>query len=124
MKSILFIIMVIFLSSCASSISHAPVLVHDVEFCTDLGSRGAICTTTLSHSRREISAQAWGMQRIGMICTDSEGFAQTFATQEQLCTQLEVCDYETQQKIIGLNNEMKMLARRGKRIQEEYGIRK
>jgi len=93
-KSVFVILFVFLLSSCAK------VPIKDSEWCGDLGSSGASCFNTLSDKQRDIEKEAWDKERVGMICTKSETFADWQASILKLCKSSGRCTFENKKIII------------------------
>jgi hypothetical protein len=87
MPKIHFVILFVFLSSCAK------VRIKDSQWCGDLGESGAACFNTLSDNYREISKNEWDQKRVGMICTKPQTFADWKAAIINLCNSTKRCTY-------------------------------
>lgn len=71
----------------------------DVQWCGDLGEVGAHCANTLTNETRDIPKTVWDSERVGWLCTNSDGFNDTEKAIDQLCNETNLCDYETRQAI-------------------------
>jgi hypothetical protein len=76
-----------------SGCSHVEI--KDSEWCGDLGDDGAICFHTLTSDTRDIQKSYWDTERIGMVCTQSDIFAEWKAVIEKLCDKAKACDYQS-----------------------------
>lgn len=88
------ILFVSLLSSCST------VEVKDTEWCSDLGIQGAYCFNTLSTDSREVAKEEWDKERVGMLCTSSDDFAEWKAVILKLCRYAgRRCTYEDKIRI-------------------------
>lgn len=109
-KSVFVILSVFLLSSCAK------VQISDSEWCGDLGEDGASCFNTLSDKQRDIAKKEWDKERLGMICSKAETFADWQATILKLCKASKRCSYQGKQIIFNFMenvNEIKEKANQG-----------
>lgn len=83
------------------------VVIHDKEFCGDLGVVGAHCAHTLTPETRDVSKENWDKERIGNICVNSRGWTDTETSIDQFCTTTDLCDYETQQAVVRIRAVVK-----------------
>lgn len=74
-----------------ASCGHQAIVDH--EFCSDIGSQGAICFHTLTEASRDIPKDQWDDERFGQICEKSDVFADWKSVIEKLCSVSKDCDY-------------------------------
>lgn len=72
------ILLALSLASCATKIP-------DVEICSDAGSLGAFCVTTISGKEREVAKEAWDKERFGYLCMSANSYAEIKKTILELC---------------------------------------
>lgn len=97
------------ISSCA--IFQAPIDVYDKEVCANLGDIvyqgvhiGARCKHTLTDKARTVPLLQWRNKKaieggsIGLLCMDSQAFADVETAIEQAC-QFISCDYKTREAL-------------------------
>jgi hypothetical protein len=101
LRNVFVILFVSLLSSCAR------IPVKDSEWCGDLGSEGASCFNTLSDNQRDIPKDKWDEERVGMICTKSQTFADWQATILKLCKASKRCTFEDKKIIINFMENVK-----------------
>lgn len=70
------------------------VSIPDTEWCGDMGPDGAVCVHTLKPDTRDVSKEAWDIEREGMLCTQSSSFAVWKIIIEKLCYETKDCNYE------------------------------
>ena len=75
--------------------SCATVVIHDSEWCGDMGTSGATCNTLNSGTTRDIDPDEWGRERFGQICGSSEAFTNMKASLMKLCILSKRCVFET-----------------------------
>lgn len=61
-----------------------------------MGELGASCFHTLTTETRDLNFEQWRIARFGMLCTDSQTFADWKGALLKLCSYTKRCDYETQ----------------------------
>jgi hypothetical protein len=59
-----------------------------------MGSLGASCFNTLSDQSRDIEKAEWDAERLDMVCTKAEYFANWKAAILKLCKKTKICSYE------------------------------
>jgi hypothetical protein len=64
-----------------------------------MGALGAACFRALSDKARDIEKPAWDAERVGMICTKAETFAELKAAILKLCHQTHACVTEEIEKV-------------------------
>lgn len=61
-----------------------------------MGPDGATCNHFLKEEPRDITKEAWDLERFGMICEKAEVFADWKADIEKLCSNNKKCTYDGQ----------------------------
>ena len=85
---------------CLNLSSCGHVRIKDQEYCSDGGIFGATCVTTLSEQRRDIPPEIWQHERVGMICSSADVYAENVATLLKLCKVSKRCTYDAKKKIL------------------------
>jgi predicted phage-related endonuclease len=90
----------------------AQVHVKDGEWCGDAGEDGASCFHTLTEETRDVEKKQWDEERLGMLCTRSENFANWKTAIEQLCNKMKgLCTYETREMLQDFFNRVEKVKR-------------
>lgn len=95
--------------SILSLTSCTKVVIKDGEWCGDMGSLGASCFHTLSDDSRDIDKDSWDKERFGMVCTQSENFADWKANLLKLCKETKMCSMDVLKKIDAFDGRIKSL---------------
>jgi hypothetical protein len=111
-KRISLLLFALTLSSCTS------VKLTDNEWCGDLGSLGASCFHTLSDDSRDVEKAKWDEERVGMLCTNSDSFANWKAAILKLCKETKMCTYEQKEMIEKLSARVESFKNRPKKHQK------
>lgn len=95
------ILLILNLESCAK------VKIKDHEFCADAGELGASCFYTRSNQTRRIPLHEWEEQRIGMICSHANTFADWKATILKLCRLAgRRCTYQAWREVVEFHDKI------------------
>jgi predicted small secreted protein len=98
--SVFVILFAFLLSSCAQ------VQIKNSEWCGDLGEYGASCFNTLNEDGRDIQKDQWDEERLGMICTKADTFADLQASIIKLCKATNRCSFDKKKIIIHFMNNI------------------
>ena len=60
----------------------------------------AYCVTTLSNRKRTIPKNEWDIQRVGMLTTKAENYANLKQVIKQLCSQTRDCYFDQTNKVL------------------------
>lgn len=96
------------LSSCAK------IEIPDIEVCSDAGSLGAFCVTSVSNKERDIEKVKWDAERFGMLCMKSDAFADIKAAILKLCHNNKRCVLEVEEKAKEIDDKVKKMSLKGK----------
>jgi hypothetical protein len=91
--------------------SCAKIPVYDREVCGDLGKYGAHCAHTLTDNKRDISKEKWDVERIGMLCMNSQAYNDVETALDQLCASFDICDYQTREELKASFSRMRNVVR-------------
>jgi hypothetical protein len=92
---------VILLVLSTSSCQH--VIIKDSEWCSNLADGGAYCVHSLTNKTRYVSQQEWDRERVGMISTKAENYANLKEVIKQLCSQTNDCYFDKTNKTLVIN---------------------
>lgn len=84
-----------------SSCQH--IIIKDAEWCSNLHDGGAYCVHSLSNKKRYVSQQDWDRERVGMISTKAENYANLKEVIRQLCSQTNDCYFDKTNKTLVIN---------------------
>lgn len=87
--------------SLISLTSCRTIELRDQEWCGDKSHLGARCSHTYSNVVRDVPKAQWDRERVGMVCSRAENFAENMAIIKKLCSETKKC---TRKQINALQN--------------------
>lgn len=87
-------------------VSCAKVNISDSEVCGDAGPIGGVCFRMLSDTERDVPKVDWDKERVGMLCTKSNNFAEWKGAILKLCKETKLCSYEVKAKIEAVSQKV------------------
>lgn len=84
-----------------SSCQH--VVIKDSEWCSNLADGGAYCVHTITSEKRYVTREQWDKERIGMVSTKAENYANLKEVIKQLCSQTNDCYFDKTNKTLVIN---------------------
>ena len=109
------VLLVISLLGCQSRVAVKNARVYG-----DLGPYGAHWAETLTKNTGDVDKPTWDQMRFGMLCLSSTDWVATETTQQELCQEFQVCDYQTAAKILEVQKKIHDVAMHAMSVRRRY----
>lgn len=76
------------------------IIIHDAEWCSNLSNGDAYCVHSITGSKRYVDKTQWDKERVGMVSTKAENYANIKEVIRQLCSQTNDCYLDKTNKVL------------------------
>jgi hypothetical protein len=94
-------LLVILLVGSTSSCQH--IIIKDAEWCSNLVNGDAYCVHSITGAKRYVAQEQWDKERVGMVSTKAENYANIKEVIKQLCSQTNDCYFDKTNKVLVIN---------------------